>query len=37
MGYKLESLAIIDSMNDETGEIFFRDGNNKKIYSGLEK
>lgn len=37
MGYKLESLAIIDSMNDETGEIFFRDGNNKKIYSGFEK
>ena len=24
-GYRIESLAIIDSMNDETGEIVFRD------------
>ena len=24
MGYQLESLAIVDSMNDETGEIVFR-------------
>lgn len=26
MGYRLESLAIIQSMNDETGEIIFRRG-----------
>ena len=25
LGYQLESLAIVDSMNDETGEIFFRE------------
>ena len=24
LGYQLESLAIVDGMNDETGEIFFR-------------
>lgn len=24
MGYKLESLAIVDGMNDKTGEVFFR-------------
>ena len=24
MGYHLESLAIVDSMNDQTGEILFR-------------
>lgn len=25
LGYQLESLAIVDGMNDETGEIFFRE------------
>ena len=24
LGYQLESLAIVDGMNDETGEIMFR-------------
>ena len=27
LGYKLESLAIVDGMNAETGEIFFREQN----------
>ena len=27
LGYRLESLAILESMNDETGEIFFREQN----------
>ena len=25
LGYQLESLAIVDAMNDETGEITFRE------------
>jgi orotate phosphoribosyltransferase len=28
MGYKLESLAIVDSMDASTGEVKFRDQNN---------
>ena len=27
LGYHLESLAIVDGMNAETGEIFFREQN----------
>ena len=30
MGMRLESLAIVDSMNAATGEIFFRDADKKE-------
>ena len=34
-GYRLESLAIVDTMNPETGEITFRDADERGAYGGV--
>ena len=37
LGFQLESLAIVDGMNAETGEIQFRDQSKKRELNGTEK